>query len=183
MNKNVVETAAGKTYTIYSITHKQSGRSYVGCTSMSLKARWNCHQSASRAGSQCLLHQAIRQFGKSAFTIKELDKTDDEDFAFNVLEPCHISAQNSFIYGFNRTRGGRGGLSGFKHSAASRKSQGEKLANTKWMTDGVEEKRAKKGQRLKKGWRWGFSDAHKLRVSAGKLGKSRSKPTACGVCA
>lgn len=61
---------------IYVVTHKDSGRQYVGLTVQTMERRWLYHQEQSRAGwirSECSLHAAIRKYGASAFEISVID--------------------------------------------------------------------------------------------------------------
>lgn len=62
---------------IYCVTHKPSGKRYIGLTVQSLERRWRYHQEQAAAGnikSPLSLHAAIRRFGASAFDVIEVDQ-------------------------------------------------------------------------------------------------------------
>lgn len=62
---------------IYLITHKESGKQYVGLTTQSLERRWKYHTEQAFAG--CIkgnesLHHAIREYSSDAFEICQIDQ-------------------------------------------------------------------------------------------------------------
>ena len=62
---------------IYLVTNNLTGKKYVGLTIQLLDRRWQDHIEAASAGSikdENSLHAAIREFGSSKFTIREIDK-------------------------------------------------------------------------------------------------------------
>lgn len=61
---------------IYCVTHKESGKQYIGLTTQTLDRRWRYHQEQAAAGyikGEASLHAAIREFGVDAFEIKQID--------------------------------------------------------------------------------------------------------------
>ncbi|MDP2112345.1 MAG: GIY-YIG nuclease family protein [Thiobacillus sp.] len=61
---------------IYRVVHIANGKSYVGLTVQTLEQRWRNHLEQAQSGgvrSEDSLHQAIRDFGAGAFTIKQID--------------------------------------------------------------------------------------------------------------
>lgn len=79
---------------IYKITHKLSGKIYIGQTVQPLKHRWYSHNSQKACA---YLHRALKKYGKDAFTIEEIgsyktieDLNDAEEYYidwFNCLSP------------------------------------------------------------------------------------------------
>jgi group I intron endonuclease len=62
---------------IYLITHKASGRRYVGQTIQTLERRWEYHLEQAWAGhikGAESLHAAIREYGADAFEIRQIDE-------------------------------------------------------------------------------------------------------------
>jgi len=89
---------------IYKITHKLSGKCYIGQTIQSLKGRWARH---CKHNSGCIaLKEAIKKYGKDAFTIEEVASyTNMEDL--NNAEEYYIDWYNSLSpNGYNLTSGG-----------------------------------------------------------------------------
>ena len=81
---------------IYKITHKMSGKSYIGQTIGLLKKRWQGHCSSSRKGISAI-NTSILKYGKDAFTMEEIgsyktleDLNDAEEYYiqwFNTIAP------------------------------------------------------------------------------------------------
>lgn len=87
---------------VYSIVNKINGKTYIGQTSGSLKARWTKHCSEN---SHCLLlKNAIAKYGKDNF---ELSILHESNGSVDELERLEIIATNS-IYpnGYNLQSGG-----------------------------------------------------------------------------
>lgn len=59
--------ATDRTYTVYRITRKATGESYVGVTCMRLCHRWHKHTSEARLGRDLKLYRAMREYGIGAF--------------------------------------------------------------------------------------------------------------------
>lgn len=62
---------------IYLVTHTTSGKVYVGQTVQRVSYRWVQHVSSAKHGDPSLLHQAIRQHGREAFTVSLLEECSD----------------------------------------------------------------------------------------------------------
>jgi group I intron endonuclease len=97
---------------IYVVTHKASGRQYVGQTKeRTVRDRWKKHieevTKTSRKSRRPLI-EAIRKYGPGAFTFKKID--DAASLAeLNEKERHWINKLGTLIpRGFNRTRGGQG---------------------------------------------------------------------------
>lgn len=61
---------------IYCVTHRDSGKRYVGLTIQTLERRWQDHQEQAAAGhiqGEHSLHAAIRQCGADAFSVEQID--------------------------------------------------------------------------------------------------------------
>lgn len=62
---------------IYCVTHKDSGKRYIGLTVQSLERRWRFHLEQAAAGcikTERSLHAAIREFGAHAFDVIQVDQ-------------------------------------------------------------------------------------------------------------
>jgi hypothetical protein len=95
---------------IYLVTHRSSGRRYVGQTLLPVVERWEEHvrtaQEADPNGPH--LRCAIREHGRRAFCIEEIDRTDSFHDA-NAKERKWIKKLGTlYPAGFNLTRGGGG---------------------------------------------------------------------------
>lgn len=55
---------------IYMVTHRDSGRFYVGQTRYSASHRWNVHKSAARTRANTYFYKAIRAHGPEATRAK-----------------------------------------------------------------------------------------------------------------
>jgi hypothetical protein len=96
-------------WTVYCHTHNESGRKYIGLTKYTMMHRWNQHvsQSARSVGGRWHFPNAIRKYGKDAFSHKILE-------TFNTLEEAN-KLEEKYIKefdtrnpekGFNIMRGG-----------------------------------------------------------------------------
>jgi hypothetical protein len=95
---------------IYLITHRTSGRRYVGQTLLPIQRRWEEHVRSSENANPSGPHLrcAIRKNGKRQFTIEELDQTSSFHDA-NVKERKWIETLGTLHpAGFNMTKGGGG---------------------------------------------------------------------------
>lgn len=54
-------------WTVYSVTHRATGRQYIGVTCRPVSRRWDQHRSDARKGRGWLLAKAIREHGAEAF--------------------------------------------------------------------------------------------------------------------
>ena len=63
-----------KLYTFYIVECVVTGKSYIGCTSFSLKKRWADHRSMAKTNPKSCFHKAMHEFGESNFIPKVLDE-------------------------------------------------------------------------------------------------------------
>lgn len=99
---------------IYLITHRESGKKYVGLTVQSIERRWTYHQQQAQAGwikSLEGLHAAIRRFGPDAFVVERIDSGKTK-IDLEAKERAWIKRHDSLVpAGFNiSTGGGSGGV-------------------------------------------------------------------------
>jgi group I intron endonuclease len=89
---------------IYKITHKLSGKSYIGQTTETLLHRWIEHNSNKH--KKFALQHAIIKYGKDAFLVEEIaEYTNLEDL--NNAEEYYIDFYNTLApNGYNLTTGG-----------------------------------------------------------------------------
>lgn len=146
---------------IYCITHKESGKQYVGQTRSSPGARWSQHKSDAKCGRGHIISNAVRKYGHEAFS-------------FDVIEQCSIDRLNDLEAlwieklgtvspsGYNLKFGGNASL----HSE-------ETKAKIRLALTGVphsEERRANVSAANK----LPISDERRQKMSLAKLGKPRS---------
>jgi hypothetical protein len=86
------------TYTIYEIRHRDSGRSYIGCTGNTKEGRFKEHVTNRR--SPAPIHVALREFGADAFDLIELERIEDRRSAFD-REHALILERSVVPKGFN----------------------------------------------------------------------------------
>jgi hypothetical protein len=106
------ETSVPKPYgSIYIITclaknTPSYGKSYVGITTRTMRTRWCGHCRDARQGSPGELYADIRRYGREAFSIHELDCSDDAD-SLSAAEKFWINQRHCRApEGYNRTAGG-----------------------------------------------------------------------------
>jgi hypothetical protein len=97
---------------IYVITHKATGRKYVGQTMKRVAERWLDHQrsAAEDRDTNRPLATAIRAFGPTAFMVEQLANTHSYHDANRLERHWIAKLKTLWPRGFNITRGG-GGLS------------------------------------------------------------------------
>ncbi|MFD1693572.1 GIY-YIG nuclease family protein [Azotobacter chroococcum] len=97
---------------VYLVTHKETGRQYVGITIQSFEMRWKGHvESAAKDSikSEHSLHAAIRKFGQDAFTIEVIDHG-SMNHDLEIKERSWIKKFNTLVpNGFNISPGGTSG--------------------------------------------------------------------------
>jgi group I intron endonuclease len=105
---------------IYKITHKQSGKCYVGQTTRSIKRRLKEHKNSSYCAR---LYHAIKKYGIDAFSIDIVAEYDNlEDL--NNAEEYYINYYNSLSpNGYNLLTGGKNK----KHSEESKQKMSAAL--------------------------------------------------------
>lgn len=93
---------------IYIITNSINDKVYIGQTIQSLNNRWkeHCRKSCSKNEANMHIKRAIFKYGEDKFSIKELEKCNIENL--NEREIYYINLYNSYINGYNSTKGGSG---------------------------------------------------------------------------
>lgn len=101
---------ANSTFEVYVITNQCNNMKYVGVTCRGVDLRWKEHlYSAYESNSQAPIHIAIREYGKSNFTV-ELVKSNVTPEDARSEEKLFIQKFNSEEpYGYNTYKGGMGG--------------------------------------------------------------------------
>lgn len=90
---------------VYLVTHKATGRSYVGMTTRRPGRRWKEHKNAALNGSNLKFHRALNKYGDAAFSWQVL--WDGPEEFVNSVEKALIALG----FGqFNLTAGGQGVL-------------------------------------------------------------------------
>lgn len=114
-------------YTIYSITHRASGKMYIGFTE-DVESRWIAHKRTAEHSSESRpIHNALQKHGADAFDFKVLEQTADKQEALR-LETYYIRRFNTFApNGYNLTTGGEPGGWSAVHSAAILQRNYEKI--------------------------------------------------------
>jgi group I intron endonuclease len=167
---------------IYLVSHPATGKSYIGLTTYPISERWKLHCRAAVCGRQSrgILHQAIRLYGREAFTITQLAQAETKQ-ALDRLEVHFIRLFNTKEpFGYNRMSGGANG----KHNPRTRLKMSAAKSGRKLSPDQIEKIRARMmGNVISQEVREKI--ASKLRgrriprdiverVSAGRRGKKRS---------
>lgn len=111
---------------IYKLT-SPSGKSYIG-QSTDLDKRLNQYKNLDCKG-QIYLYKALLKYEWNNFEVEILWSIDC-DFPYiktllNKLEIEYIKQYNSYNSGYNLTKGGEGGLLGYKHTEEARKKMSE----------------------------------------------------------
>jgi len=98
-------------YTIYKVTNKVNGNVYVGFTNSTPHTRFIGHLSEAKLNTNYKFHNAINKYGKDNFVIESLYKSNDRDFALNIMEPYFIKTLDTYRtkHGYNMTPGGDAG--------------------------------------------------------------------------
>lgn len=117
-------------FIVYRITHRESGKQYIGQTKHALKIRWRKHLYDVKYGSRTYLHSAIRKHGPDAFDIEVLDRCETAAEA-KTREIELIAELRTFAKrGYNLTIGGDG-VVGHSPSADQRRAMSE-ATKRKW---------------------------------------------------
>lgn len=100
---------------IYKITNKINGKSYIGQTIQNVKERFyqHCATKCSKAILNMVIHKAINKYGKSNFTIEVIEEVESTNL--NDRERYWIKYYDSYINGYNSTKGGQDGIKLFKN--------------------------------------------------------------------
>lgn len=127
---------------IYTITHIETGRVYVGKTYRRdgrVSDRWAEHLNSAKKGSQTYIHSAIRKYGECSFSFKVVDKVSKNKL--NEAEIYWIKRLSSNVkgFGFNLTIGGDGGSQSDK-SVLKKMSDAARNRKRKPMSNETKEK-------------------------------------------
>lgn len=140
-----VEFIGGQRSVVYLVKNKVTGKMYVGQTTYSLKERWRHHRKGkSEYGG--LLCDAIQDLGEDAFSIEELESTQDTS-QLDALETWYIAKYNTLTpHGYNQTPGGHVFKRGAQHAdrIALSKTQITFVTNPKPMWN--QSRKVRKGQ-------------------------------------
>lgn len=90
---------------IYTITHKESGKVYVGATTTSIERRIQDHKQRASKGSHLPLHKAIATYGIDAFDWHQTDTAENSN-ELAQKEKETISIVNAKEDGYNLDSGG-----------------------------------------------------------------------------
>ena len=90
---------------IYRVVHTETGRSYIGATTKSLKERRIDHIQRAFRGEQGKLQKAIITYGPEAFIWTQIDTANSID-ELAQKEKQYILKYNSKVKGFNSDNGG-----------------------------------------------------------------------------
>jgi len=94
---------------VYCITNKINGKSYVGCTNLTIKRRWCKHLSEARLGSSRPLHAALRKYGARNFSLTCVEKIEGHRKDLLEAERRVIRERSTLVPdGYNLTIGGEG---------------------------------------------------------------------------
>jgi group I intron endonuclease len=109
---------------IYKVTNIESGTSYIGQTTKTLKQRWTEHiydATGNRSKDKgCYFHLAIKKYGPEAFKLIVLQECLNKE-ALDSVEKFYISHFNTVRpFGYNLSLGGSGVMHGRKMSAEAR---------------------------------------------------------------
>ena len=92
---------------VYKITNDINNNIYVGATVTSIADRFSKHiWEAFNTNDEYALHKAMRKYGKEHFTISIIEECSINDVF--TREKYWIATLNSYINGYNETRGGEG---------------------------------------------------------------------------
>ncbi len=108
--------------TVYSITHRATGREYIGITSLPVRRRWRCHLSAANCGKPQPIARALAKHGAAAFDFR----VEAEVATLKQAREAEVVAIAQRRPAFNLTAGGEG-TRGWKPTAETRR----RIADTK----------------------------------------------------
>ena len=92
---------------IYMITNEINGKIYIGQTRRSIETRWKEHL---KSKDNYPIHVAMRKYGIENFTIKELEKCDNQFLDQKEIEYIEYYDSYNSNKGYNATKGGEGAI-------------------------------------------------------------------------
>ena len=146
--------------TIYQITNTINGKIYIGKTTKTIERRFQGHLSKAKCHNNTHLHNAIRKYGKEAFTITALESGFDSEEALNEAEIRYIAELNPQ---YNMTEGGEG-ISGFTYTQSEETRK--KIS---------EAKKGKKRPPFTEEWKKKISEACRSRIQGPHTEETRRK--------
>ena len=75
---------------VYTITHRESGKMYVGKSNCP-DSRWYGHQNRAERGGKLPLYNAIRKYGVAAFDFEVIECHPNEEAAYLAETRCKLS--------------------------------------------------------------------------------------------
>lgn len=99
---------------IYIITNTINSKVYIGQTIQTLENRWraHCRNKCSNNEMNMRIKRAILKYGKQNFSITELERCKVTEL--DEKEIYYIQLYNSYIEGYNSTKGGKSGTKELK---------------------------------------------------------------------
>jgi group I intron endonuclease len=112
---------AMKIYSIYKVTNKVNGKSYIGFTGKTLERRVYEHiyRSKNTDRNEYFMN-AIRKYGCESFEWEILCQSFDGNYLLETMEPYFIKYYDTHKNGYNSTLGGEG-MIGLIHSEDTKK--------------------------------------------------------------
>lgn len=157
--------------TIYKITNKINGKTYIGKTEKSLNERWKHHLKHVKKGTNRYLYDAIRYYGINNFSIEKIEEVADKS-ELNQKEIYWIKQlkSNNKNFGYNMTEGGDGGkMSDAIYKRLADQKRGIPLTDQhkKNVSDSL--KGVFVGRKLSEKWKQKISETLKKRYENGEL--------------
>lgn len=174
-------------FEIYQIRHRESGKVYVGCTTLGLTERWKKHvYAASCKKPPYVVHKAIAKYGADAFDVSLLSTAASVEEMLALEKRWIADSGSVYPCGYNMTAGGDGIFGAIpavieKIRAANlgRKHSPERCARNAAAQTGRKHSEATKAKmRLAK-----RSEAHKAALSRANKGKAMSEATKAKISA
>lgn len=165
-----------KSWIVYGLTCKVTGKHYIGQTCKPLSTRWGAHLANVRMGKHHPLYNAIRKYGASEFDVRTLK---------DGLSKAEADAWERALIIFNRTRfnqrgyniaDGGAGNSGTKASAATRAKLSAQRRGKKYGPQSAE-RRANISKALTGRKNGPLSVEHRAKIAAANRGKKKGPPS------
>lgn len=135
-------------YKGYKIEHVESGKMYIGITSKTVQHRWKVHlmdANFTKSKYKSHLHNAIKKYGKDAFTIKTLIKKNSWEEICEWEKQTIQGLNTKTPNGYNLADGGRGACGLIRTNDFKKK-----LSKSKKEFYADPEKRKEQGERSKR---------------------------------